>query len=149
MSGVFPANVQTALTKISGTSGPPTINQIANPQNAGAAGGGAPAAGAGDYNVAYTMQTGPIRYAPMAKPAPTKITAKGNARQFPTSAYSVWFKTGMPAPDATNTITNPYTYVTTSVEPTVSLMVREVFDTFADLRFRLQRLRSRMICRNS
>lgn len=77
--------------------------------------------------MAYTMQSGPIRYAPMAKPAPSKITAKGNARVYPTSAYSVWEKTGMPPPNASQTITDPYTYATSSAEPTVSYVMSEVF----------------------
>ena len=118
MTGQFPANVQTALTKITGTSGPATINNIANPQNAGAVGGAAAPGGA--YGVAYTMQQGPVRYAPMAKPAPSKITAKGDARQFPTSNYSVWLRSGMALPDATQTVTDPYTYIYQSAEPTVS-----------------------------
>lgn len=113
MTGQFPANVITALGKISGTAGPPTVNQV------NAAPAADPAAPQGAFGVAYTMQTGPMRYAPMAKEAPSKITAKGNARQFPTSGYSVWSRSGMPLPNASKTVTDAYTYIYSSMEPTV------------------------------
>lgn len=114
MTGTFSAAVQAGLAKVSGTDGPATQNQIANPQNAAAAGGSS------QFGVPYTMQTGPVRYAPMAARAPTKITAKGNARQFPTSAYSVWFRSGMPQPDATQTVTDVYTFTVSSMEATIA-----------------------------
>jgi len=117
MTGTFSAAVESALADVSGTAGPETDNQIANPQNAAVA--GTAAAGAAEFSVPYTMQTGPVRYAPMAVKAPSKITAKGDARQFPTTAWNIWSRSGMPAPDATQTVTNPYTYSAQSMEPTV------------------------------
>lgn len=116
MTGQFSAAVIAGLAKVSGTAGPATQNNIVSPQNAGPQ---ASVAG-GAFGVAYTLQTGPIRYAPMAVQAPSQITAKGNARQYPTSGYSVWMRSGMPGPNASQTVTQPYTYSTHSVEPTVS-----------------------------
>ncbi|KAK5105086.1 Cell wall synthesis protein kre9 precursor [Lithohypha guttulata] len=119
MTGTFPANVQSALSSISGTDGPPTLNQITNPA-AGAGAGAAAGAPAGSYSIPYTMQTGPVRYAPMAKVAPSKITAKGNARQYPTSGYNVWSRTGMPGPNASQTVTDVFTFAVSSMEPTIA-----------------------------
>lgn len=116
MTGQFSAAVQNGLADVSGTAGPAAVNNILNPPVA------APAAGTvGDsvFQVPYTMQTGTIRYAPMAMQAPSAITAKGNARQFPTSAYTIWSRSGMPAPDATQTVTQPWTYSYSSMEATV------------------------------
>lgn len=124
MTGQFSAAVKAGLAKVSGTSGPTAINAVTNPAagaGAGAAaGGGALPVGDPAYQVAYTMQTGIVRYAPMPKAAPSKITVKGDARQFPTSAYSVWFRSGMPEPFPTHTYTEAYTYSTGSMEATVS-----------------------------
>lgn len=115
MTGTFSTAIQTALSSVSGTSGPDTVNAIV------AAGSAAAAPAAGSFSIAYTMQTGPIRYAPMAKVAPSKITAKGNARAYPTSDYSVWLRSGMPAPDASQTVTDAFTFSTNSVEPTIAV----------------------------
>lgn len=117
MTGTFSATIQTELQSVSGTAGPDTINQIVDPGSAA----GAPAAAAGSFSIPYTMQTGPIRYAPMAKVAPSKITAKGNSMVYPTSDYSVWMRSGMPGPDATQTVTNPFTFSTESMEPTIAV----------------------------
>ena len=115
MTGTFPANVIAGLMKVSGTAGPDTINAIGN-TNAGAG-----AAATGDFSMAYTMQTGPVRYAPMAKVAPSKITKpKGGSMQYPTSGYNVWYRTGMPAPDATQTVTEAFTFAVSSIEATIS-----------------------------
>ncbi|KAK5092258.1 Cell wall synthesis protein kre9 precursor [Exophiala xenobiotica] len=118
MTGTFSSAVQAGLADVSGTAGPKTDNQVANPQNAAPA--GSVAVDAGQFSVPYTMQTGAIRYAPMAVKAPSQITAKGNARQYPTSAWNIWSRKGMPAPDATQTVTNPFTYSVQSMEPTIA-----------------------------
>lgn len=120
MTGQFSAAVQAGLQDVSGTSGPAAVNNILNPPAAAPA---APAAGDSAFQVPYTMQTGVIRYAPMAQQAPSKITAKGNARQYPTSAYTIWSRSGMPQPDATQTLTQAYTWSYSSIEATVSSSV--------------------------
>jgi len=122
MTGTFSDAVLAGLSDVSGTAGPATENQIADPQNADA-GGATAVAGGAEYQVPYTMQTGPVRYAPMAVRAPSKITAKGDARQYPTSGYDIWLRTGMPAPDATKTLTDVFTYSVQSMEPTVCVFV--------------------------
>jgi hypothetical protein len=117
MTGVFPPVVVTGLRGVTGTAGPDTINQISSPQV-----GAAPSAAAGpeQYNVPYTMQTGPVRYAPMPPLAPTKITAKNRSPQFPTSAYTVFMsEQGPPNADTTETLIQTFSVV--SREPTVSL----------------------------
>lgn len=123
MTGTFSPAVQAGLADVSGTEGPKAENQIANPQNAAVAAGTA-AAGGPEFQVPYSMQTGVIRYAPMAVRAPSKITAKGDARQYPTSPYSVWLRSGMPTPVATQTVTEPFTYSVQSMEATVCVPVR-------------------------
>ena len=120
MSGQFSEVVQAGLADVTGTDGPKSDNQIANPEDPVADPVGAsPTAGGPEYQVPYSMQTGPIRYAPMAVRAPSSITATGEARQYPTSGYSVWRRSGMPGPDATKTITDVFTYSVQSREPTV------------------------------
>lgn len=126
MTGQFSAAVKAGLAKVSGTSGPKAVNGVTNPATpaAGAAAGGGPLpVGDPAYQVAYTMQTDIIRYAPMPKAAPSKITVKGDARQFPTSAYNIWSRSGMPGPDASHTYTESYTYSVSSMEATVSNML--------------------------
>jgi hypothetical protein len=115
MTGVFPANVQHGLATVSGTAGPATQNNI------GAVPAGdaqATVAAAGDFAVPYTLQTGEIRYAPMPPVAPTKITAKRQSRQWPTSAYTVYAAAAGP-PNAVTTVTQALTFIVSSVENTV------------------------------
>lgn len=124
MTGTFPAAVQTALTSVSGTAGPATQNQIAAVNNNAAA-------GSGDFGVAYSMQSGPTRYAPMAKRPGTKITKKNQSPQYASSSWSVWTQISGP-PNAEITVTQPDTYVISSREPTVSI-VFEICVPDADL----------------
>ena len=151
MTGTFSAAVEAGLADVSGTDGPASDNQIADPQNAAPAGGASAAAGGPEYQVPYSMQTGPIRYAPMAVRAPSKITAKGDARQYPTSDYSIWRRTGMPAPVPTQTITDVFTYSVQSMEATVrhllGLSTREQSANLWSHRWR-QRL-NQTTCRSS
>jgi hypothetical protein len=119
MTGVFPAAVTAGLKTVSGTDGPATVNQISSPQNAVPAAGAAPAGGP-EYEVPYTAQTAPIRYAPMPPMAATKITAKGGAKPlWPTSAYTV-YKTNAGLPNAITTNTAVLTFSVVSREATVS-----------------------------
>lgn len=113
MTGAFPATIKTGLTTIDGTDGPTTQDNTVDPAAAGK-----PAA-AGDYDVEYTMQTGPTRYAPMQPIPPTKITAKNTKPLYPTSAVSI-ATTRLPIPKIQTTLTQSQTYSVQSIENTVS-----------------------------
>lgn len=117
MTGTFPAAVETALSSVSGTAGPPTQNQIAAANTPADAGAATP--DAAEYTVAYTMQTGATRFAPMPTRPGTKITNKNPTPQFPTSAYTPWQSVSGP-PNAVFTLTLPETDTYSSMEPTVS-----------------------------
>jgi hypothetical protein len=120
MDGVFPPAVIAGLKTVSGTAGPPTENDIQAVQQPAAGAGGTAAIAAGDYTVAYTLQTGPIRYAPMPPLAVTKISAKGQSRQWPTSAYTVYSgPAGSPNAITTNTLAQ--TFIASSIENTVGI----------------------------
>ncbi|KAH7064091.1 beta-1,6-glucan boisynthesis protein-like protein [Paraphoma chrysanthemicola] len=114
MTGVWPATpaVKTGLDSIDGTDGPATEDNT----NKGGA-GAAPAAG--DYGIAYTMQTGPTRYAPMQPVPPTKITAKNTKPLYPTSSVSI-ATTRLPIPKIVTTLTQSQTYSVSSRENTVA-----------------------------
>jgi Yeast cell wall synthesis protein KRE9/KNH1 len=113
MTGTFPDTVKKGLKSVDGTEGPATENNVAEGQDPA----GAPADG--DAGVPYTMQTGPIRYAPMQKQPPTKISAKDPEPLFPTSAvqFAITF---LPNPVQKQTITASATFSVESMENTVS-----------------------------
>lgn len=112
MTGAWGADVKTALSKLDGTDGPATKDTTTD-----AAGG---AAGAdGGYDVEYTMQTGPTRYAPMQPVPPTKVTAKNTKPLYPTSSVKI-ATTFLPIPSIQTTITQSQTFSVSSVENTVS-----------------------------
>ncbi|EDU44313.1 beta-16-glucan boisynthesis protein [Pyrenophora tritici-repentis] len=71
------------------------------------------------YNVEYTMQTGPTRYAPMQPVPPTKITATNTKPLYPTSSVQI-AKTRLPIPSQQTTLTASQTYSVSSVENTVA-----------------------------
>ena len=115
MTGTFPAAVTTGLSGLSGTGGPATENDY------NAAGGNA--AGAGDSvaagaTVTYTLQTAPIRYAPMQGKPGTKITAKIASPRYPSSSVSI-AKTWLPTPLAVTTHTVSATYASPGLTNTV------------------------------
>ena len=117
MTGTFPAAVTTGLSGLSGTSGPATENNYnAAGGNAAGAGGGSVAAGA---TVTYTLQTGPVRYAPMQGRPGTKITAKNASPRYPSSSVSI-AKTWLPTPFAVTTQTVSATYNSPGIANTVS-----------------------------
>jgi hypothetical protein len=133
MDGVFPPVVTAGLATVSGTAGPPTQNDIQAVQQPGAGGAGAtPAVAGGEYTVAYTLQTGPIRYAPMPPMAVTSITAQGQSRQFPTSAYTV-YPAAAGTPNAITTNTMSITFSVSSIENTVRSMHFVSFGTETNL----------------
>jgi len=119
MDGTFPPVVTEGLQTVSGTAGPPTQNQIQAVQQPGAGGAATPAVASGEFTVAYTLQTGLVRYAPMPPVPGTSITAQGASRQWPTSAYTVY---SGPAgtPNAITTITSSQTFSVSSIENTAA-----------------------------
>jgi hypothetical protein len=116
MKGAFPAdaNLKKGLESIDGTKGPAAQNQIVKP------GGADPAAAAGDFDMAYTMQTGLTRYAPMQPQPPTKITATNTKPMYPTSSVSI-ATTNLPIPKVQTTITQSQTFLVKSRTNTVCL----------------------------
>lgn len=73
----------------------------------------------GAFSTPYSLQTGPIKFAPMQQRAPTSITANGISPQYPTSSYDV-ATTNLPIAIVISTQTQPLTYKTTSRENSVS-----------------------------
>ncbi|KAI1609331.1 hypothetical protein EDD37DRAFT_612858 [Exophiala viscosa] len=114
MTGTFSTTVTEGLATISGTDGPATENNIDDTTTDTTT-----AVAAGEYTVAYTLQTGTIRYAPMPPMAQTSITAKNASPQWPTSAYTV-YKTVAGTPNAATTNTLALTFSTSSREATVA-----------------------------
>lgn len=118
MTGVFPPTVQAGLKTVKGTAGPDTENNIQSTQQNNPA-GAAPAAGDGAYGQAYTLQSGPTRYAPMPPMPVSKISANKQSRLHPTSSISGFAKTNLPIPVAKTTVTQSQTFATSSIENTV------------------------------
>lgn len=126
MSGSFPDSVTVGLKTVDGTEGPPTQNNIQSNQQGG---GNAPGAG-GDFGVTYTAQTGAMRYAPMPKVPPSKITAGKNPKPlYPASAVQ-FAATNMPLPTQKTTVTQSFTFSVASVENTVSAPTSSIEETF-------------------
>jgi Yeast cell wall synthesis protein KRE9/KNH1 len=116
MTGKFPASVTAGLATVAGTEGPATQNNIQSNQQGG---GNAPGVG-GDFGVTYTAQTGTMRFAPMPKVPPSKISAGKNPKPlYPTSAVQ-FAKTVMPIPMQKTTVTQSFTFSVASSENTVS-----------------------------
>lgn len=114
MTGAWGADVKKALNDLDGTSGP------AAKDTTGDAAGGAVGAD-GDYDVAYTMQTGPTRYAPMQPVPPKTVTATNTKPLYPTSSVKI-ATTFLPIPSIQTTITQSQTFSVSSVENTVSCL---------------------------
>ncbi|KAJ4310481.1 Cell wall synthesis protein kre9 precursor [Neodidymelliopsis sp. IMI 364377] len=104
MTGTWPVTVQKALDDLDVTTGPDTVDgtteDAANPA-------------ADEYDVEYTMQTGPTRYAPMQPVPPTKVTATNTKPMHPTSSYTI-ATTFLPIPSIQTTITQSQTYSVSS-----------------------------------
>lgn len=115
MTGTWGATVKKALDDLDTTSGPATKDTTTD----AAAGADGAAGAAGDYDVAYTMQTGTIRYAPMQPVPPKKITATNTKPLYPTSSVKI-ATTALPIPSIQKTITQSQTLTFSSVENTVS-----------------------------
>ena len=110
MTGVFPAAVEAGLKTVTGTAGPRTENDIQAPENNPGAPQAPAAGGTASFALPYALQTGPIRYAPMAPVGQTKIIAKGQSMQYPTSAYTI-ARTFLGSADCVSTAFEPQTAV--------------------------------------
>ena len=76
---------------------------------------------AGAYTIPYQLQTGPTRYAPMAKKPGSTIPAdKSPTPQFPTSAYEI-ATAYLSAPTIQTTVSASLTYSVSSIEITVCI----------------------------
>ncbi|KAB8200727.1 Ser-Thr-rich glycosyl-phosphatidyl-inositol-anchored membrane family protein [Aspergillus parasiticus SU-1] len=74
----------------------------------------------GAYTIPYQLQTGPTRYAPMAKKPGSTIPAdKSPTPQFPTSAYEI-ATAYLSAPTIQTTVSASLTYSVSSIENTAS-----------------------------
>ncbi|BCS02454.1 putative beta-1,6-glucan biosynthesis protein (Knh1) [Aspergillus luchuensis] len=74
---------------------------------------------AGPFTIPYQLQTGPTRYAPMAKKPGSTIPAGTPTPQYPTSAYSV-ATTYLPQATVQMTLSASETYSVVSIENTAS-----------------------------
>ncbi|KAI9733723.1 MAG: hypothetical protein M1818_007137 [Claussenomyces sp. TS43310] len=106
MTGSFTPAVTASLATVSGTEGPPAVNQLAA---AGAATSAEAVGTAGLFGTPYTAQVGLTRYASMQPLPPTKITASNTAPQYPTSPFTI-ATTFLPIPSIVTTITQQATY---------------------------------------
>jgi len=115
MTGTFPAAVITANAAVTGTAGPPKVNQVAVAPAAGAGG----AIDAGAWGTPYNLQSGAIRYAPMQPIPPTKITKVDVNPLWPTSSVPL-ATTFLPVAAIPTTQTQPQTFSAASHANTVS-----------------------------
>jgi len=67
------------------------------------------------FDVEYTMQTGPTRYAPMQPVPGTKITAKTVSPQYPTSSVPI-ATSRLAIPSIQTTVTQKQTHTVSSIE---------------------------------
>ena len=115
MTGTFPASVITGLQSVTGTDGPPAVNQVAAPATA--------AAGAAGFDVPYQLQSGLTKYAPMQPVPPTKITAVNTSPQYPSSSV-VLATTFLPIASIVTTLTQAQTFAVSSHPNTVRSLLR-------------------------
>jgi glucose dehydrogenase len=108
MTGTFPASIKTGLASITDTNSPARIDATTN---------AAAPAGAAEFDVEYTMQTGATRYAPMQKVPASKITKKKASPQYPTSSVPI-AKKFLPTPKVQTTVTQSQTFSVQSMENT-------------------------------
>jgi hypothetical protein len=121
MTGSTPPSALTAIAALGGaTTARTAINQVANNAGAAAGGGAAAAPQTGEFTIAYGLQTGLTKYAPMQPVPPTKITKKNPTPLNPTSAYTI-ATTFMPQATILTTLTASQTFSVSSMENTVCL----------------------------
>ena len=124
MTGTLPATVIAAINALPAgtTTGPATSNSgLTDP--ATPADGAAAGTYSNSYVVPYTMQTGPIRYAPMQPVPGTQITAQSASMAYPTSSVSVATTYLPPATQWQTTMTQSQTFSVASIENTVSSLM--------------------------
>lgn len=120
MTGSFSTTVAAQVLAVSGTSGPPTVNNVAVAGTTTTAVTGTSSA-ADVYDTPYYLQTGLTKYAPMQPVPPTAITATNTKALFPTSAVT-YASTYMPIPSIATTITQANTFSVSSHANTVSCL---------------------------
>lgn len=106
MTGVFSDAITTALTQVSGTTGPDSINEVAV---------SAPteAIDDGPWRIPYNLQDGLTRYAPMQPVPGTAISATNTSPLWPTSSVSL-ASTFLPIPSIVTTLTQAPTFSASS-----------------------------------
>ncbi|KAF2455163.1 hypothetical protein BDY21DRAFT_387237 [Lineolata rhizophorae] len=109
MTGTFPPAVQAGIDDLTGTSGPDTVNEVAD--DAAAAG----PVDADLFDVPFQSQTGLTRYAPMMAVPPTQITRRTKTPLFPTSSVEL-AKTWLPTARVQTTVTQSQTFSVKSIE---------------------------------
>jgi hypothetical protein len=109
MKGVFPDTVVTGMKTVTGTTGPSRVVAVA-----------APAINSDAFNIPYSMQTGPIIYAPMMSYPGTKITKSKKTPLYPSSAYVLATTYLPPNPTIQKTVTQPVTWAFSQRENPVS-----------------------------
>ncbi|KAK4499472.1 hypothetical protein PRZ48_009987 [Zasmidium cellare] len=126
MTGTTETQYVKAAAAVSGTSGPETVNQLANNAQANPAAGGAVAA-AGAYTVPYALQSGLTKYAPMQSVPPTKITLQTFKPMYSTSKYSI-ATTWVAKPTILTTLTESQTFSVSSIENTAAAQAQPTGD---------------------
>ncbi|CZT53278.1 related to KRE9 Cell wall synthesis protein [Rhynchosporium secalis] len=104
MTGTFDPTVAAAVKAVSGSTGPPSVNKVA--QDADPIG---TSVGEGAWATPYNMQIGNTKYAPMQPVPPTTITATNLEPLWPTSAVR-FASTFLPLPSQVTTLTQANTY---------------------------------------
>ncbi|TVY46814.1 Cell wall synthesis protein [Lachnellula occidentalis] len=107
MTGTFPAAVITANAAVTDTSPPATVNNVVD------AGSASSTHADGNFGLAYTLQTGLTRYAPMQPVPPTAITKTATIPLNPTSAVQ-FATTFLSNPSAVTTLTESQTFSVSS-----------------------------------
>lgn len=119
MSGKFPESIADSLKDtILDVASPGDLNHFELRQQVGGAAAAASNLADASYLLAYTLQTGLTRYAPMPKIPGSTITKSHTTMLYPTSAFTKF--TAGKSPDAQLTLTQSQTYTHTSIEATQS-----------------------------
>jgi hypothetical protein len=110
MTGVFPAAVLSGMETVSTLDGPTRVVVTA----------AATPVGTGGFGIPYSLQTGPIMYAPMQSHPGTAITKQGKPTPlYPTSPYTLATTFLPPNVNIQKTITEPVTWSFSQIENTV------------------------------
>jgi len=110
VTGIFPAAVITGLNGLDTLDGPATQKDTTEERPGPVE--------AGDFGVPYLQQTGIMKFAPMQKLPPTKMTKKDMKPLYPTTTFQI-ARTWLPTPKQKTTTTQSRTYKFSSMENTV------------------------------